>query len=42
MCARKFDLLLVNIGVGDCRAFEMSLGRDVSLPILIDVNMIFV
>lgn len=38
----RCDLLLVNITVGGCRAFEMSLGKDVSLPTLIYVNMIFV
>lgn len=32
----------MNIAVGDCRTFEIPLGKDLSLPTLIYVNMIFV
>lgn len=35
-------MLLVSARVGDNRAFEMTSGKDVSLPMLIYVNMIFV
>lgn len=42
MCAGKFDLLLVSARVGDNGAFEMTSGKDMSLPMLIYVNMIFV
>lgn len=42
VCAAKFDLLLVSARVGDNRAFETTSGKDVSLPMLIYVNMIFV
>lgn len=42
MCAGKFDLLLVSARVGNNGAFEMTSGKDVSLPMLIYVNMIFV
>lgn len=41
MYAGKFDLP-VSPRVGDSGAFEMTLGKDMSLPMLIYVNMIFV